>query len=198
MSSLKQLHPVEYRIWKGMRARCYSPCNASVGYYQKDGIKVCKRWDSFDNFYSDMGDRPPGYSIDRIDTKGDYCPENCRWASWETQAKNRGSFNINITYNGRTMCLKDWAKEFDIHYQTLIARVKRFPNLSFDEIIHYEDPRAKKIEWQGKKYSRKELCDLYKIPLVNFYDRIHKGWTLEKVLTTPVKVNPSKQNYINN
>lgn len=187
MSSLRQLHPVEYRIWKGMLARCNAPCNAQVGYYQRDGIKVYERWDSFDNFYHDMGDRPDGYSIDRIDNKGDYCPENCRWASWDTQAKNRGDFNINVTYNGKTMCLKDWAKEYGIYYQTLIARIKNFPQLSFDEILHYEDPRTKKIEWKGKKYSRKELCDLYKIPLVNFYDRIHKGWDLERILTTPVK-----------
>lgn len=188
MSSLRQLHPVEYRIWKGMRARCTAPCNAQMGHYQKDGIKVCERWNSFDNFYHDMGDRPDGYSIDRIDTKGDYCPENCRWASWDTQAKNRGDFNTIITYNGKTMCLKDWAKEYGIHYQTLVARVKRFPQLSFEEILNYEDPRHSKIEWQGAKYTKEELCSMYNIPLQNFYDRKHKGWSIERILTTPVKM----------
>ena len=187
MNNLRRLHPVEYRIWKGMRARCNAPSFKHAGNYQKDGIKVCKRWDSFENFYHDMGDRPVGYTIDRINPKGDYCPENCRWATWDVQAKNRGSFNKMITYKGKTQCLKDWAKEYGIHYQTLVARVKNFPQLSFDEIIHYEDPRTKKFTWQGNKYSRKELCDMYKIPLINFYDRVHKGWTLEKILTTPVK-----------
>lgn len=188
MSSLRQLHPVEYRIWKGMRARCTAPCNAQVGHYQKDGIKVCERWNFFDNFYHDMGDRPDGYSIDRIDTKGDYCPENCRWASWDTQAKNRGDFNTIITYNGKTRCLKDWAREYGIHYQTLVARVKRFPQLSFEEILNYEDPRHSKIEWQGAKYTKEELCSMYNIPLQNFYDRKHKGWSIERILTTPVKM----------
>lgn len=190
MSSLKKLHPVEYRIWKGMRARCNAPSFANTGYYQKKGIKVCSRWDSFANFYSDMGDRPEGYSIDRIDTNGDYCPENCRWASWETQAKNRGDFNIKVTYNGKTQCLKDWAKEYHIYYQTLVARFKNFSHLSFGDILNYEDPRSKKIEWQGKKYSRDELCLLYGIPKTNFYDRVHKGWDLNRILTTPVKTKP--------
>lgn len=165
-----------------------------MGNYQKEGIKVCERWNSFANFYSDMGDRPEGFTLDRINTKGDYCPENCRWASWDTQAKNRGSFNTVITYKGKTQCLKDWAKEYSIHYQTLVAWMKNFPNLSFEEILHYQDPRNEKIEWQGVKYSRDELCTKYNIPKANFYDRIHKGWTLEKILTTPIKKNnPSKQ-----
>lgn len=187
MNSLRSLHPIEYRTWKAMRARCSAPCLANTGNYQKKHIKVCNRWNSFDNFYNDMGDRPDGYSLDRIDTNGDYCPENCRWASWSTQAKNRGSFNINITYNGKTQCLKDWAKEYNIYYQTLVARVKNFPQLSFEEILNYKDPRSKKIKWQGKMYSRDELCTMYNIPKINFYDRIHKGWNLERILTTPVK-----------
>ena len=186
MSSLRQLHPVEYRIWKAMRARCYAPCNAKMGKYQIKGIKVCDRWNSFDNFYADMGDRPSGYTLDRIDCDKDYCPSNCRWASWNTQAKNRKGFNINITYNGKTQCLKDWAKEYNIYYQTLVARIKRFPELSFEEILNYQDPRTAKIEWNGKKYSREDLCKLYNVPKQNFYDRTHKGWTLERILTTPV------------
>lgn len=186
MSSLRQLHPAEYRIWKGMRARCYSPCNASMGNYQKNGIKVCERWSSFANFYADMGSRPEGYTLDRIDCDKGYSPDNCRWATWSTQSKNRKGFNINITFSGKTQCLKDWAKEYNIHYQTLVARVKRFPQLSFEEILQYCDPRAEKIEWQGKKYTREELCKMYNIPKQNFYDRQHKGWSLEKILTTPV------------
>lgn len=187
MSSLRQLHPVEYRAWKGMRARCYSPCNKHMGKYQEEGIKVCERWNSFDNFYADMGDRPEGYTLDRIDSSKDYSSENCRWASWSTQAKNRRDFNTIITYNGKTQCLKDWAKEYGIYYQTLVARIKRFPTLSFEEILKYKDPRSFKILWKGKEYSRDELCALYNIPKVNFYDRVHKGWSLEKVLTTPIK-----------
>ena len=113
MNSLRKQFPREYRIWKAMRARCNAPCfKDSV--YQRRKIKVCNRWDSFDSFMQDMGKCPPKYSIDRIDTYGDYCPENCRWASQEEQCKNRGKFNLIYTYQGETLCLKDWAKKFDI------------------------------------------------------------------------------------
>lgn len=186
MSSLRKLHPIEYRAWKAMRARCYSPCNANVGNYQRKGITVCERWESFDNFYNDMGPRPGGYTLDRIDNSKGYSPDNCRWANWSTQSKNRGAFNKMFFYKGETKCLKDWAKEYGIYYQTLIARLKRFPQLSFEELLHYKDPRTSKIEWQGKKYTREELCSMYGIPKVNFYDRMHKGWSLDKILSTPV------------
>lgn len=186
MVSLKKLHPSEYRIWKNMRARCYSPCNKNVGYYQQKGIKVCERWNSFANFFQDMGERPLGYSLDRIDNDGDYCPDNCRWADVNTQVKNRGNFNIKISYKGKTQCLKDWSREYKINYPTLIYRLKKFPHLSFEEILNYQDPRSKKIEWEGSYYTRDELCAKYNIPKVNFYDRKHKGWSLEKILTTPV------------
>jgi len=186
MSSLRKAHPIEYRTWKAMRARCSAPCNKNIRNYQKNGIKVCDRWNSFANFYSDMGDRPEGCTLDRIDNTKDYSPENCRWATWTTQAKNRGDFNITIAYNGKTQCLKDWAKEYNILYTTLVARMKRFPSLSFDEILNYQDPRTKKLLWNGKEYSRAELCAMYNIPKQNFYDRVHKGWSLEKILKTPV------------
>lgn len=181
----KNLFPREYRIWKAMRARCNAPCYKD-SLYQKRGIKVCTRWNSFDNFIEDMGQCPENYSIDRIDTYGDYCPENCKWSSSEEQCKNRGKFNLVYTYNGETMCLKDWAKKLKIKYITLHMRLQRHPNLTFEELISYKDPRTEKFEWEGNFYTREELCNMYNIPLVNFYDRMHKGWDLQKILTTPV------------
>jgi hypothetical protein len=127
----------EYRAWKGMKARCYSPCNINMGKYQALNIQVCDRWkDSFDNFMDDLGKCPEGYTLDRIDPTKDYTPENCRWASWKTQSSNRGDFNKVITYEGVTMILKDWAKHFNIKYTTLYTRMHR-GGLSFEEAINY-------------------------------------------------------------
>lgn len=77
-------------LWSGMKARCHDPAHKSFRYYGGRGITVCERWqESFLNFVADMGDRPPGMSLDRIDTDGNYEPTNCRWATYKDQANNR-------------------------------------------------------------------------------------------------------------
>ena len=85
---MNRTHPL-YRVWTGMRARCYQPNSSSYPNYGARGITVCERWDDFNTFIADMGERPDGCSLDRINNNEGYSPDNCRWASRIQQNRNR-------------------------------------------------------------------------------------------------------------
>lgn len=85
---------------------------------------VCDRWQLFANFHTDMGDRPHGKTLDRIDSNGHYEPSNCRWATIKEQTRNRGN-NRLITFQGRTMPAISWAEEIGVHKNTLYSRLRR-------------------------------------------------------------------------
>ena len=78
-----------YKTWTAMHSRCTNPRATGFKYYGALGIKVCKRWRLFENFLSDMGLRPEGLTLDRINSFGNYTPKNCRWATWSQQRLNR-------------------------------------------------------------------------------------------------------------
>jgi hypothetical protein len=116
----------EFNIWSMMKNRCTNPnCNRHQ-FYKDKGIKVCDRWlgpDGFIHFIEDMGRRPgPKYSIDRIDNDGDYCPENCRWATDKEQANNHSNDFI-VEYNGREQTLALWCDELCLPYGTNVFGV---------------------------------------------------------------------------
>ena len=117
-----------YSTWLNMKNRCENPNDKRHPQYGGRGIKVCERWHNFENFYDDVSKLPhfgeKGYSLDRIDVDGDYCPENCRWANAKEQARNTHK-NIFVEYNGIKMALSEASEKSGIFYQTLHQRYKR-------------------------------------------------------------------------
>jgi hypothetical protein len=112
-----------YNIWKGMRTRCNCVGSQDYHHYGGRGITVCVRWNSFANFYADMGDRPTAqHTIERIDNDKGYSPENCCWITRRKQAQNRRN-SIYITYEGETKILSEWARHLNILRSTLSRRL---------------------------------------------------------------------------
>jgi hypothetical protein len=96
-------HTSIYKTWRAMRDRCVNKNDGSYKNYGARGVRVCDRWmKSFDAFFADMGDRPPGKTLDRIDNNGDYTPGNVRWASKSEQARNRRTTHT-VEWFGQTI-----------------------------------------------------------------------------------------------
>ncbi len=116
-------HPL-YKTWAEMRYRCENPKKWQFKYYGAKGISVCERWQHFPSFVEDMGDRPDGCTLDRIDRLGNYEPSNCRWASRKEQANN-SSWNRIIEFNGQKRTLAEWGEVTGINFATIWARINR-------------------------------------------------------------------------
>lgn len=127
-ASRQNIRPT-YHSWIGMKNRCNNINTKDYRLYGLRGITICEQWkNSFKNFLEDMGEKPEGLSIERIDNDKDYSPENCKWATPTEQARNSRQ-NKHITYHGETKCLIEWAECLGIKYGTLQTRLYRNPNI---------------------------------------------------------------------
>ena len=122
-----------YKLFYGIKQRCYEVNHKSYKYYGGKGIKICDEWlNDFQKFYDwsvangyDKNAKYGECTIDRIDTNKDYSPENCRWVSMNIQNKNKGN-NRLITYNGETHCLKEWSEKLMINCKVLNSRINKY------------------------------------------------------------------------
>jgi hypothetical protein len=113
-----------YIVWKSMRRRCRNPGDISYPWYGGRGIKICERWESFENFFADMGEPPPRHQIDRIDSNGHYEPGNCRWVTKIEQANNQSN-NHPVTFGGETLNINQWARRLGIKRELIKSRLRR-------------------------------------------------------------------------
>lgn len=114
-----------YIAWQCCKQRCCNPRDQSYPRYGGRGIKVCQRWlDSFDNFQADMGDCPPSHTLDRKDNGGDYCPENCRWATHSEQSRNRSSA-LFVEFRGNRRLLIELCEEHHVSYNLVFGRIRK-------------------------------------------------------------------------
>lgn len=114
----------ENQIWRSMKYRCSNPKHKQFYDYGGKGIKVCDSWlNSFENFYRDVGPRPSLlHTLDRKNGNGNYCPDNCRWATKLEQQNNTKS-NKFIEYNGKTQTVAQWSRELGLRQSLLHYRL---------------------------------------------------------------------------
>ena len=117
-------HARANKVWRAMMSRCDNKTDQSFAAYGGRGIKYETRWKKFDNFLFDMGDPAPGLSLERINVNGNYTKKNCRWATSAEQARNKRN-SLTVRVNGKTRPLKDACESLNIHYDTVLGRLKR-------------------------------------------------------------------------
>lgn len=130
-----------------MKYRVNNPGAAGYENYGGRGIRYDPRWEVFENFLADMGEPPSErHTIERSDSNGDYCKDNCRWATVQEQVRNRRN-SVIIEFNGRTQNLVDWAAELGVNPSTLSLRLRKWPKevaLTTPPI-----PRSKSRSWKA-------------------------------------------------
>lgn len=170
----------EYHIWNSMKMRCINTKSDAYDNYGGRGIAVCDRWlDNFENFYADMGKRPEGMSIDRIDVNGDYCPKNCRWATVEEQSRNKRD-NVYIEYNGQSKIISDWAKDLNISKQTLHKRLNDY-DYSVEEAFNLELHHNKSVKFSGENNPMSKLDETKVKEIKVFLKQGRKTTELSKI-----------------
>lgn len=117
-------HSGAYNSWTAMLSRVDFPEKWKAKHYRERGITICDRWRTFADFLADMGDRPAGTSLDRIDNDRGYEPGNCRWATKAQQARNTRR-NVFVTYKGSRVCITDAARLSGISVDILQKRIER-------------------------------------------------------------------------
>jgi hypothetical protein len=147
-------HPL-YTVWRSMIERCRNPRTKQYEDYGGRGIAVCERWKlpkiGFHNFVADMGQRPDGYTLDRIDNSQGYSPENCRWASKKEQQRNqRGTRKVTI--EGKEYVAADLAERAGIKTDAIVIRAQR--GLTLEQVLDPDKRVYREGLAIGHKYGR--------------------------------------------
>ena len=175
----------EYNAWSHMKDRCFNPNNKNYLDYGGRGIAVCDRWLNLENFLADMGTKPsPKHSLDRIDNDGDYCPDNCRWATKAEQANNR-RYNRLITIGCVTLTIAQWAIEMGFDKNLIYCRLNSgwsefdavMTPVHTDKLITIGNKTWTIAQWTEEKGYGKSVIQ----------NRLNDGWSEFAAVMTPVR-----------
>lgn len=179
----------EYYVWKAARSRCYNPRNKGFDHYGGRGITMCDEWrDDVQAFLRDMGPRPsPKHSIERIDNDGPYSPDNCRWGTRVEQASNT-TRNNQVTLNGETHTLTEWARRFGVKLSTIYARLDRGWTMQ-RAITTPSATKERPMSINGVTRSIAAWARHAGIEEGTLRARLRQGWSLRRAVSKPLGPN---------
>lgn len=181
-------------IWKAMRQRCQNPRHRAWQWYGARGIKVCDRWQNFELFLADMGEAPPGMSIERRNNNGHYDPANCVWTTRTEQMRNQRSNRI-ISYRNRHLALAAWAEETGLTRETIANRLEH--GWSVGQALGFARPPAgtghrperqnrhfpkREVTYDGRTLSATAWAKVTGISSDTIRGRLDAGWTAGQAL----------------
>jgi len=117
-----------YNSWQSMKRRCDNEFRDNAKHYALAGVKYDPRWVKFENFLMDMGERPPGFTLDRVDNALGYSKENCRWATPTQQTRNRRTA-LQFEWEGERKPIAEWARLYGLSYAAAFSRIRRHNSL---------------------------------------------------------------------
>ena len=173
-----------YLTWRHMIRRCTNPSDPGFKNYGGRGITVCKRWRKFGNFLKDMGVRPEGKTIERINNNAGYTKTNCRWATRAEQAMNQRS-NRLLTHQNKTQPASAWAREVKINYHTLLGR-KMYGWSDERTLSTTGDGRERLLTIQGVTMSVTKWAEIKGIAGSVLSGRLYLGWSPEDAVNTAI------------
>lgn len=172
-----------YACWKSLRNRCANPNEQYYHLYGGRGITVCERWQSFENFLADMGERPSDkHSIDRIDNDGNYEPGNCRWATL-TEQNNNNRRNVLIEHNGRIQTVAQWAEETGLSWSAIRKRLLR--GMSGSDAVTRPEVTVRAYLYNGENLTIAEWSKRIGVTPSALRQRLRNGMSIEDALTRP-------------
>ncbi len=178
-------HPL-YNTWNGIRQRCYTKTSVSYKNYGSKEVTMCDSWkDSFSNFVNDMGPRPEGCSIDRIDNSKGYSPENCKWSTRFEQNYNK-SVTVVMEYQGKLYNSFELSELCGISPKTLRSKWKR--GHRGDDLVNkfHDQKEVKYYSWEGNEYTMLDISKFLGCSKGVVKSRFRNGWSLNRIMTTPV------------
>jgi hypothetical protein len=175
-----------YRTWLSMKYRCENPSHDNYRHYGGKGITVCVRWQKFENFLEDMGHRPAGHSIDRIDNSKNYEPKNCRWSTSKEQCRNKTNNHLFVI-EGTQVTMAELVESSGIPRGTILNRLRR--GWSIEKAISEpsQDVSERRLTVYGKTMPLSEWCKISNEKIQIVRDRVDKKWSHKEAIFGKLK-----------